>query len=60
MRRYQRGPDDLVFTAPEVGSPKEMATRGGHASVVMILDRYGHRFPGSGERVNDALDVLAD
>ena len=63
----------LVFTAPEGGplrpslfwiaagaSPKEIAARAGHASVVTVLDRYGHLLPGSEDRVNDALDAMAD
>jgi integrase len=40
-------------------SPKEIAARAGHTSVVTVLDRYGHLLPGSEDRVNDALDALA-
>lgn len=40
-------------------SPKEIAVRAGHSSVVTVLDRYGHLLPGSEEKVTDALDVLA-
>jgi len=40
-------------------SPKEVASRAGHSSVVTVLDRYGHLLPGSEDRVNDALDALA-
>jgi len=40
-------------------SPYEIASRAGHTSVAIVLDRYGHLLPGSEERVNDALDVLA-
>lgn len=40
-------------------SPKEIAARAGHTSVVTVLDRYGHLLPGTEDRVNDALDVLA-
>jgi integrase len=40
-------------------SPKEIAARAGHSSVVTVLDRYGHLFPGSEDRVNDALDAMA-
>jgi len=55
---------DLRHTAVslwlEVGaSPTEIAARAGHSSVSVVLDRYGHLLPGSGERVNDALDRLA-
>jgi len=39
-------------------SPKEVADRAGHRSVVTVLDRYGHLLPGTEERVNDALDEL--
>jgi hypothetical protein len=41
-------------------NPKEAATRAGHTSVSFTLDRYGHLFPGSEQRLNDALDLLAD
>ena len=41
-------------------SPNEIATRAGHSSVVTVLDRYGHLLPGSGERVTDALDLMAE
>jgi integrase len=40
-------------------SAKEIATRAGHTSVSVVLDRYGHLLPGTEERVTDALDVLA-
>ena len=40
-------------------SPKEVAGRAGHASVVTVLDRYGHLLPGHEEEVNDRLDALA-
>lgn len=39
-------------------SPNEIAARAGHESVVTVLDRYGHLLPGTGERVNDALDAM--
>jgi integrase len=39
-------------------SPKEIATRAGHTSVVTVLDRYGHLLPGYEDRVNDALDAM--
>ncbi len=56
-------PHDLRHTAValwiEAGAnPKEIAARAGHSSVVTVLDRYGHRFAGSEDRVNDALDAL--
>jgi integrase len=40
-------------------SPKEIAGRAGHSSVVTVLDRYGHLLPGSEDKVNAALDALA-
>jgi integrase len=40
-------------------SPYEIASRAGHTSVAVVLDRYGHLLPGSEERVNEALDELA-
>ena len=57
-------PPDLRRTAVALwiaagASPKEVADRAGHSSVVTVLDRYGHLLPGHEERVNDALDTLA-
>ena len=40
-------------------SPNEIASRAGHTSVSVVLDRYGHLLPGTEDRVNDALDALA-
>ena len=40
-------------------SPKGIAARAGHTSVVTVLDRYGHLMPAAEQRVNDALDALA-
>jgi integrase len=58
-------PHDLRHTAVALwiaagATPKEIATRAGHSSVVTVLDRYGHLLPGSEERVNAALDALAE
>ena len=39
-------------------TPTEIAARAGHTSVVTVLDRYAHLLPGSGDRVDDALDLL--
>src|ERR1039458_7122605 len=55
-------PHDLRHTAVaqwiEAGAnPKEVAVRAGHTSVAFTLDRYGHLFPGSESRTNDALDA---
>lgn len=56
-------PHDLRHTAVAFwiaagASPKEIAARAGHASVVTVLDRYGHLLPGTEERVTDALDEM--
>ena len=56
-------PHDLRHTAVALwiaagATPKEIATRAGHTSVVTVLDRYGHLFPGSEDKVNAALDAL--
>jgi integrase len=58
-------PHDLRHTAVALwiaagASPKEIAARAGHTSVVTVLDRYGHLLPGSEDRVNAALDALAE
>ncbi len=58
-------PHDLRHTAVALwiaagASPKEIASRAGHTSVVTVLDRYGHLLPGSEDKVNDALDALAE
>jgi integrase len=57
-------PHDLRHTAVALwiaagASPNEIAARAGHASVVTVLDRYGHLLPGTEDRVNTALDALA-
>lgn len=56
-------PHDLRHTAVALwiaakASPKEVAARAGHASVVTVLDRYGHLLPGSEDQVNDALEAM--
>lgn len=38
-------------------TPKEIAARAGHRSVVTVLDRYGHLFDHSEDAVTDALDA---
>lgn len=58
-------PHDLRHTAVALwiaagATPNEIAARAGHSSVVTVLDRYGHLLPGSEERVNAALDALAE
>jgi integrase len=49
----------VAFWIAAGASPKEIAARAGHSSVVTVLDRYGHLLPGSEDRVTDALDDLA-
>lgn len=39
-------------------SPKEIARRAGHTSVVTVLDRYGHLLPGVEDAVTDTLDGM--
>jgi integrase len=64
-KRYEGlRPHDLRHTAVAFwiaagASPKEIAARAGHSSVVTVLDRYGHLLPGSADAVNDALDAIA-
>jgi len=41
-------------------NPKEVAARAGHTSLSFTLDRYGHLLPGSEQRLNDAIDALAE
>jgi len=58
-------PHDLRHTAVALwmaagANPKEVAARTGHTSVSFTLDRYGHLLPGSEQRLNDALDALAE
>jgi integrase len=57
-------PHDLRHTAVafwiEAGaSPVAVKVRAGHTSVVTVLDRYGHLFPESDDRINEGLDRLA-
>ena len=57
-------PHDLRHTAVSLwvaagASPKQIATWAGHTSVSVVLDRYGHLFPGHEEAVLDRLDSLA-
>ena len=58
-------PHDLLDTAVALwmaadANPKEVAVRAGHTSVSFTLDRYGHLLPGSEQRLNGALDSLAE
>ncbi|HEY4409285.1 MAG TPA: tyrosine-type recombinase/integrase, partial [Acidimicrobiia bacterium] len=57
-------PHDLRHTAVSLwvaagASPKQIATWAGHTSVSVVLDRYGHLFPGHEADVLDRLDGLA-
>ena len=57
-------PHDLRHTAVSLwvaagASPKQIAAWAGHTSVSVVLDRYGHLFPGHEEAVLDRLDSLA-
>ena len=57
-------PHDLRHTAVALwiaagASPNEIAARAGHASVVTVLDRYGHLLPEHQGRVTDLLDEMA-
>ena len=57
-------PHDLRHTVVALwiaagASPREIAARAGHSSVVTVLDRYGHLLPGSEDKVNAALDAMA-
>ncbi len=54
-------PHDLRHTAVSLwvgagASPKQIASWAGHTSVAVVLDRYGHLFPGHEEAVLDRLD----
>jgi hypothetical protein len=50
----------VAFWIAAGASPKEIANRAGHTSVVTVLDRYGHLLPGVEDRVTDALDAMAE
>jgi integrase len=49
----------VAFWIAAGASPKEIAVRAGHSSVVTVLDRYGHLLPGSEDHVTDALEAMA-
>jgi integrase len=57
-------PHDLRHTAVSLwvaagASPKQIAAWAGHTSVSLVLDRYGHLFPGHEEAVLDRLERFA-
>lgn len=49
----------VAFWIAAGASSKEIARRAGHASVVTVLNRYGHLLPGEEDRVTEALDRMA-
>ena len=55
-------PHDLRHTAVALwiaqgASPKQIATWAGHTSVSVVLDRYGHLFPGHEQTVMELLEA---
>lgn len=57
-------PHDLRHTAVSLwvaagASPKQIAMWAGHTSVSVVLDRYGHLFPGHENAVLDRLEAFA-
>lgn len=57
-------PHDLRHTAVSLwiaagASPKQIAVWAGHTSVSIVLDRYGHLFPGNAEPVLERLEALS-
>ncbi|MDQ1569321.1 MAG: hypothetical protein QOF96_4201, partial [Actinomycetota bacterium] len=57
-------PHDLRHTAVSLwvaagASPKQIASWAGHTSVSVVLDRYGHLFPGHEDGVLDRLEGFA-
>lgn len=40
------------------GHPKQIATRAGHTSVSVVLDRYGHLLPNHDDAFMQALENL--
>jgi integrase len=65
-RRHYDGvrPHDMRHTAVSLwiaagATPKQVATWAGHTSVAVVLDRYGHLFPGHEAPVLDRLDGIA-
>ncbi|MCU1460357.1 MAG: Site-specific recombinase XerD [Acidimicrobiales bacterium] len=58
-------PHDLRHTAVSLwiaagASPKQIALWAGHTSVSVVLDRYGHLFPGHEKAVLDRLDEIGN
>lgn len=56
-------PHDLRHTAVALwiaagADPKLIAERAGHTSVAVVLDRYGHLYPDSSARLNEALEAM--
>ena len=58
-RRLSALTDRVHMSAHPSGTSSDgHASRAGHTSVSVVLDRYGHLLPGTEDRVNDALDSL--
>lgn len=62
VRRRSGHTTDLRHTAVALwiaqgGSPKQIATWAGHTSVSVVLDRYGHLFPGHEATVMERLEA---
>jgi integrase len=49
----------VAFWIAAGASPKEIAVRAGHRSVVTVLDRYGHLLETGEDHVSNALDEMA-
>jgi integrase len=49
----------VAFWIAAGASPKEIAVRAGHRSVVTVLDRYGHLLQTSEDHVTSSLDAMA-
>ncbi len=48
----------VAFWIAARASPKEIAVRAGHRSVVTVLDRYGHILLTGEDHVTSALDAM--
>jgi len=49
----------VAFWLAAGASPREVAARAGHGSVVTVLDRYGHVLPSAEKAVTDELERVA-
>jgi integrase len=48
----------IAFWIAVGADPKRIASRAGHTSVAVVLDRYGHLFPEGEEKLAERLDVV--